>query len=262
MALGIFDSGVGGLTVWQALQPTATQHIIYFGDTIHVPYGDKTPDELFGYFQRIMAFFVQRQVSAVVMACNTMSAVVMPRIKEPPVPLINIIDAAVTQALTVTKGRIGVLATRATTESRAYPRAFHGVDPSVEVVVQACPKLVPFIEAGYRTGSIIEQAVKEYVVPLLEAEVDTIILGCTHYPFVLPEIRRIVGPHMPILDPAQQIRVVVEDFLQGKGECQPGECKSEFWVSGDPWKFRHLARAFTGLDIPVVQRYRPSGEGM
>ena len=104
--------------MWQALQPTATQHIIYFGDTIHVPYGDKTPDELFGYLSEDHGVFVQRQVSAVVMACNTMSAVVMPRIKEPPVPLINIIDAAVTQALTVTKGRIRVLATRATTESR------------------------------------------------------------------------------------------------------------------------------------------------
>ena len=172
--------------------------------------------------------FVQRQVSAVVMACNTMSAVVMPRIKEPPVPLINIIDAAVTQALTVTKGRIGVLATRATTESRAYPRAFHGVDPSVEVVVQACPKLVPFIEAGYRTGSIIEQAVKEYVVPLLEAEVDTIILGCTHYPFVLPEIRRIVGPHMPILDPAQQIRVVVRTSFREKESASPGSANRSF----------------------------------
>ena len=129
----------------------------------------------------------------------------------------------------------------------------------MEVVVQACPKLVPFIEAGYRTGSIIEQAVKEYVVPLLEAEVDTIILGCTHYPFVLPEIRRIVGPHMPILDPAQQIRVVVEDFLTGK-ECQR-ECKSGFGsavIRGSSSTWLGPLQDWS----PYVQRYRPSGEGM
>ncbi len=263
MALGIFDSGVGGLTVWQALQPTATEHIIYFGDTIHVPYGDKAPEELLGIFRRIMAFFVQKRVGAVVVACNTMSAVAVPQVKEPPVPLFNMIDAAVAQALPVTKGRIGVMATRATTESGAYPRALKAADPSLEVVSQACPKLVPLIEAGYCTGPVVRQAVAEYVVPLLEAEVDTIILGCTHYPFILPEIRRLVGSKVTILDPAQQVRAAVGAFFQGRqAQCAPGECKTEFWVSGDPWQFQGLVKAFLGLEVPAVRRYSATGDVM
>jgi len=261
MALGILDSGVGGLTVWQALHPVATEHIIYFGDTIHVPYGDKSPEELFGYFQRIMAFFEQKQVNAVVVACNTMSAVVVPRISEPPLPLFNMIDAAVAQALPVTKGRVGVLATRATTESGAYPRAFQAVVPNVEVVSQACPKLVPLIEAGYSGGPVVREAVVEYVTPLLEAEVDTIILGCTHYPLVLHEIRQLVGPEMPILDPALEVRSQVARFLAGRpGECGPGECRTEFWVSGDPWRFQNLISTFMDMEPQVVQRYWPSGD--
>ncbi|NLM38659.1 MAG: glutamate racemase [Firmicutes bacterium] len=263
MAIGIFDSGVGGLTVWQALQPIATEDIVYFGDTIHIPYGDKTPEQLFGYFRRIMDFFVQRKVSAVVVACNTMSAVVVPRIgPNPPLPLFNMIDAAVAQAVPVTKGRIGVLATRATTESGAYPRALKNAAPDLEVASQACPKLVPFIEAGLLGGPMISDAVKEYVTPLLQAKVDTIILGCTHYPLILPEIRRVAGNGVSILDPAEQIREDVARFLEGRTPtCSPGSCRTEFWVSGDPWRFQSLAQDILGTAIPPVQRYSGAGDG-
>lgn len=263
MTLGIFDSGVGGLTVWQVLRPIMTEDIIYFGDTIHVPYGEKTPEQLFSYFQRIMAFFTERQVSAVVVACNTMSAVVIPRIgPNPPVPLFNMIDAAVEQVLPITNGRVGVMATRATTESGAYVNALKAARPNIEVVSQACPKLVPFIEAGLRRGPMIRAAVAEYVTPLLEAEVDAIILGCTHYPFILQEIRRLVGDEIPILDPALQIRAKVAQFLHEHSvpQCAPGEGETEFWVSGDPWQFSGLVKEFLGLDLPNVQRYRASGE--
>ena len=263
MALGIFDSGVGGLTVWRALRPIMTEHTIYFGDTVHIPYGEKTQEQLVGYFQRALAFFVQRQASAVVVACNTASAVALPRVKEPPVPLFSMIDAAVRQALAVTKGRVGVLATRATTESGVYPKAFQAADPGVEVVSQACPKLAPLIEAGFRRGEVVESAVAEYVTPLLQAQVDTIVLGCTHYPFVLPEIRRQVGPEIHILDPAEEIRAEVAEFLRDrKPECQPGECRTEFWVSGDPWQFRDAVKVLMGLEIPAVQRYHVSGDVM
>ncbi len=263
MAIGIFDSGVGGLTVWQALQPIMTEDIIYFGDTIHIPYGEKTPEQLFGYFRRIMDFFMQRKVSAVVVACNTMSAVVVPRIgPNPPLPLFNMIDAAVAQAVPVTKGRVGVLATRATTESGAYPRALQNAAPDLEVVSQACPKLVPFIEAGLLGGPMIREAVTEYVTPLLQARVDSIILGCTHYPFILPEIRRLVGPRVTILDPAEQIREDVAQFLQGRSpQCSPGNCRTEFWVSGDPWRFQNLAQDILGSSLPQVQRYSAVGDG-
>ena len=262
MCVGVFDSGVGGLTVWRELQRILGGRFIYFGDTAHVPYGDKNPEQLMEYFWEILEFFEKREVKVVVVACNTMSAVVLPKVKDKVrIKLFGMIDAAVAETVEVSQGTVGVLATKSTAASGAYERAFQAVRPTWEVRAQGCPQLVPFIESGLTDGPQLERAVREYVQPLIKAEVDTIVLGCTHYPFIRSVIQRQVGPPITLIDPAVRIGRDVAAWLRSQNQLtEDAHSQTEFWVSRGPKGFQTLARQFMGLEIPHVNLYEMAGE--
>ena len=263
MCIGIFDSGVGGLTVWRELRRVMGGRFIYFGDTAHVPYGEKSPEQLMEYFWDIIDFFQQREVKAVVVACNTMSAVVLPKVQDQvPLKLFGMIDAAVDAAVKVSHGKVGVLATSSTAASGAYEDAFGRIRPTWDVTSQGCPRLVPLIEAGRTSGPEVEKAVAEYVKPLKNAAVDTIVLGCTHYPFVTSVIEHQVGSEIAIVDPAIRIGQEVSAWFGSKNEIrvEDGSSHTEFWVSRNPKGFQTLARQFMGTMIPNVNLYEMAGE--
>ena len=168
MVIGIYDSGLGGLSVWRELQRVINRPLVYFGDTAHVPYGEKTPAQLMSYFQASLAFLESKGCQGIVVACNTTSAVVLPRVMNNlRLPVVGMIESAVGAVSKVSKGRVGVLATRATTESGVYQEALAQALPYSEVFVQDAPKLVPLVEKGNVGGKLAKEVVLEYLEPLL-----------------------------------------------------------------------------------------------
>lgn len=258
MAIGIYDSGLGGLSVWRELRHYTNVPLLYFGDTAHVPYGEKTPAELEGYFWEIVDFFLDRGCHGVVVACNTSSALVLPRIRDSvQVPVFGIIESAVQAALQVSAGRIGVLATRGTVDSGAYQEAFLQASPQTQVFVQSAPRLVPLVEEGQIASQVTRMALQEYLAPLLDQGIDTLLLGCTHYPFLQELIEELVGTNLHIVDPApamaKQVSAMFPSVAKPRGATQ-------FWVSGDPMSFRTTAELLLRESIPAVGFHQMSGE--
>lgn len=254
--IGVYDSGVGGLTVWSVLREITAERVIYYGDTAHLPYGEKTKEQIMHYSSEIIRFFLAKNVKAIIAACNTSSAAAVPTLRgRISVPLFGVIEPAVKRALEVTvNGKIGVLATNGTVRSGAYQQSITSSSSQAVAVAQGCPKLVPLIEAGLSDGPEVEEACLEYLVPLLEKGVDTVILGCTHYPFLLPVLRRISGAEIRFVDPAEQTVFDVQNWLrQNELLAEPAQELDEFWVSGNPWDFAVRAAQFTGKSFPNVK---------
>ena len=262
MIIGIYDSGLGGLTVWREIRQLRAAKLIYFGDTLHMPYGEKTPGQLQDYFWKITEFFQSKGTQAVVVACNTSSALVLPEVKTAaPLPVFGVIDAALEAILPVSRGRVGLLATKVTVESGVYQQALQKRKPSWRVFAQSAPRLVPLIEAGKISGPEVEAALREYLEPLLAQEIDTLFLGCTHYPFLKELIEKISGPGLKIVNPAKSLALEVSNWLQKTGAGpKPQEAGTEFWVSADPQNFRKVARDLLREDIPQVGFYQFPGE--
>ncbi|MDT8899941.1 glutamate racemase [Anaeroselena agilis] len=203
-AIGVFDSGVGGLTVVKELAwLMPEEHYIYFGDTARAPYGSRPPSQILAFMRQILDFFADRQVKMAVFACNTMTALGLEAARHHyPFPLVGMNPGA-RVALNVTRNKhIGVIATQAAIASGKHGQALTNLDPGVTVFPQACPKFVPCIERGILDGGPLEAAAQEYLMPLREERVDTLILGCTHYPLISPLIRRVMGPEVKLVDPA------------------------------------------------------------
>lgn len=249
--IGVYDSGVGGLTVWLALKKLVRQDLLYYGDTAHVPYGDKTKEQILFYSHNIVHFFHQRQVKIIVAACNTSSALALPTLRlSTKTPLFGVIEPGVEKAILTTKNnRVGLMATVGTINSGSYQKYFAQLAPQTKLFVQKCPRLVPLIEAGKITGSEVENALAEYLTPLLAQQVDTIILGCTHYPFLLPVIRNMVGSEMMVIDPAWQTAINVSQWLQKHHYSNQPQTNDQFWTSGNVEKFQHLAGQLIGREI-------------
>ncbi|KYH31878.1 glutamate racemase [Neomoorella mulderi] len=248
--VGVFDSGVGGLTVAREItRQLPAETIIYYGDTAHVPYGSRTVDELIGFADAIAGFLIAKGAKAIVDACNTTSAVALPYLqKKYQVPIIGVIEPGIIEALRATQnGRIGVMATEATVASNAHREALLARSGEVQVFARACPKLVPLVEAGLVSGPQVEAAVAEYVEPLVEAGIDTLILGCTHYPFLAPVIQEVAGPGVTLIDPAAAtVRELKEVLAAGGGLRLPHFSQAHnFFVSGD-------ARAFSEVGFKLV----------
>ncbi|MCX7661082.1 MAG: glutamate racemase, partial [Candidatus Omnitrophica bacterium] len=194
--LGIFDSGVGGLTVVKEIKRILPyEDIVYFGDTAHLPYGAKSKETVIRLSIENILFLLKADVKLICVACNTASSVALPFIKEHfKIPLIGVIEPAVRLAINLTKNnRIGVIGTKATIQSRTYEKVIKELNPNIEVFSYACPLFVPFVEEGYIDGWILEKIARTYLAPLKRNRVDTLILGCTHYPLLKPLISRIMG---------------------------------------------------------------------
>jgi glutamate racemase len=258
-ALGVFDSGLGGLTVVRALRRLLPhEDIVYLGDTARVPYGTKGPATVVRYAMGCASHLVARGVKAIVIACNTVSAVAPERLRvEHDIPVLGVIEPGARAAVAATRtGRIGVLATAGTISSGAYARAVQAVSTRAEVFGQAAPLLVPLAEEGWTEGDVPRLAARRYLEPLAAAGVDVIVLGCTHYPLLRPvieaETRALLGPEARVVDSASSTALDVHDFLHARGLAaerdRPG--RLEVRVTDLPRTFEEVARRFLGADSP------------
>lgn len=255
--IGIFDSGVGGLTVARQVEHLLPQEsFLYFGDTKYVPYGSRTASDVVALISAICRHLVEQKAEVLVMACNTSSALALDPVRAwCPVPIVAIIEAAARAAVRVSRnGRIGVIANMLTAHSGAYERAVKRFSDgeSFSVFPVGCPKLVPLIEAGQVGGAQSHQALLEYLTPLREQSIDTLVLGCTHYPFLLPQIREILGPKVEIVDPA--VYVVEELKALGFGAQNSAAIgERRYQVSGEAQAFAAVAAQLLGYTVAPVE---------
>ncbi len=254
MAIGIFDSGLGGLTVAKAVMQTLPQEkIIYFGDTARGPYGNRPPEVVAKYARENTAFLLKKKVQAIVVGCNTASAVAGLELRKhfPNIPVFEVITPAVREALRVTRnGRVGVIGTRTTVKSGAYTRWFR------ECNAQACPLFVPLVEGGRIEEAATYEIARHYLAPLKRAKVDTLILGCTHYPFLKSMLQNIMGSGVKLVDSAQTVARELQllDFaaLRSKNIVRARrEPKHEFYVSKKTPRFQELAERWLGHKIEL-----------
>jgi len=217
--IGVFDSGIGGLTVVAALQHLLPhENILYVGDTARVPYGGKSAETITHYSQEIIDLLLRRSCKMIVIACNTASAVAVPTLKNfYKIPLQGVIEPGAAAAAKATRsGKIGVIGTKATITRNAYSETLHALDPKLKVISQACPLLVPAIEEGWIEDEITDSILHRYLDPMLSQNIDTLVLGCTHYPLLKKRIAAIVGAHIALVDSAENCATQVElsDFLK------------------------------------------------
>lgn len=219
-AIGIFDSGVGGLTVMRALMKTMPEEdIIYFGDTARVPYGSKSKETIVRFSRQIVNFLRSRDVKAIVVACNTASAYALDELRASfDLPIEGVILPGAEAAVSATRnGRIGVIGTYATVQSQAYDRAIHAHDDSLMLFKTACPLFVPLVEEGMTTGEITDRVVAHYLAPLKERAIDTLVLGCTHYPLLKNAIAAYMGDNVRCIDPAKNTAEALKRSLAALG---------------------------------------------
>ena len=260
--IGIFDSGVGGLTVARAIANTMPgAHLIYFGDTARMPYGDRPPNQIARFMREIITFLLGQHVDAVAVACNTSSALALPGMQgDFDVPIVGMIECGAIAAVEASRtGRIGVIATANTVRSGAYGKAIASLRPAARVVQQACPSLVPMIERGEVSGDRIGRALRDYIQPLLAAGVDSIVYGCTHYPFLDAEVRAVVGPSTALVDPAIRVACAVKSAVLARDPsllAEPGAppIPPRFMTSGDPEVFARLVRLLLRWDPGQVEQ--------
>jgi glutamate racemase len=264
--LGVFDSGLGGLTVVRALRETLPdERLLYLGDTARVPYGTRAPATVVKYALACARHLVARDVKALVVACNTVSATVAPETLriELDLPVLGVVEPGARAAVAATKtGRIGVLATAGTIASGAYPRAVGQLSTRADVVGQPAPLLVPLAEEGWSDGEVPRLVVRRYVEPLARAGVDVVVLGCTHYPILREviegEARALIGPHVAVVDSARAVAEDVRDFLETRDLTARGGSQWEppvrLLVTDVPRAFREMAARFLGGEVGDVEQ--------
>ena len=256
--IGIFDSGVGGLTVARAiLDQLPNESTFYIGDTARGPYGPRPLAEVRDFALETLDFLVEQGVKALVIACNTASAAMLRDARERySIPVIEVIQPAVRRAVAATRsGRVGVIGTRATIESRAYLDAFAAA-PQLRIESIACPLFVEFVERGETSGEAITKIAREYLKPMIDADIDTVVLGCTHYPLLTGVISYVMGNDVSLVSSAEETakdlyRVLVENNLLRGGSESPSTHK--FLATGDAQAFELLARRFLGPEVGSVQ---------
>ena len=232
--IGVFDSGIGGLTVVKALRDRLpNETIVYLGDTARVPYGPKSPETVQRYALELAHMLMQKNAKALVVACNTVSSVALPLLtRKFSVPVIGVIEPGACAALQVTRNHhIGVIGTRATIRSGAYEKALRAADNTVRVSSRACPVLVPLIEEGLLDDEVTDQVVTRYLEPLLASEIDTLVLGCTHYPLLSTAIARMLGHQIRLVDSAQNCATAVQETLDRHSLRSPTAERGELHVA-------------------------------
>ncbi len=250
-AIGIFDSGVGGLTVLRELMKVLPQEdTIYFGDTARVPYGTKSPDTVIRYAREIATFLTRRDIKLLVVACNTASAVALPALQEQlSIPVVGVIEPGATRAVEATRsGKIGVIGTSGTIRSSAYTRAIKRLNPEVEVLAAPCPIFVPLAEEGWVDNDIAYRTAELYLHDLQEAGVDTLVLGCTHYPLLKKVIGTIMGPDVVLVDSAEETARTVAAILAEQDMLRPvtESGNHHYFVTDVPAGFIRVGNRFLG----------------
>ena len=255
--IGVFDSGVGGLSVVKEVYNQLPQeNIVYFGDTAHLPYGPKTSQTIKRLVRDNVRFLLKKKVKAIILACHTASAFTLEEVREDnPVSIIGVIGPGVEEALRVTKNRrIGVIGTYGTIKSGAYTKELKRLKPGASVIEKPCPLFVPLVEEGWMKKEATHLVVREYLEPLKEEEIDTLILGCTHYPLLKEEIARVMG-EVYLIDSARATVAQMKRILEGKDLlARKGVPRYSFFVSDAPEKFARLGRIFLGKEIEKVEK--------
>jgi glutamate racemase len=256
--IGVFDSGVGGLTVLQEVhRQLPNESVIYFGDTARLPYGRRSPDEIIEYVYEILHWMQSLNVKMAIMACNTSSALALDVVrKDFDLPILGLILPGARAA--VGKGkRIGVIATTATVKSEAYVQAICESDPQAQVFQVDCPEFVPLIESDRIQDPYTLKVARQYLQPLIDANIDTLVLGCTHYPHLSGVFRQILPSHVALVNPASYVvRAAAQELdLMGlkysENRCRRAETK--FFVSGEPDRFAQVSRRWLGK-LPLVEK--------
>lgn len=254
--IGIFDSGLGGLTVLKAVRLLLPyEHLIYYGDTAHVPYGSKSQKTVTDYSLAIADFLTGKDIKMLVIACNTASALAADTLKKHlSIPLTGVIIPGAQAACAATEtGRIAVIGTESTIRSEAYSRAVTRINKTAQVFNKACPLFVPLVEEGWWDDEITALTARKYLAPLREHNADTLILGCTHYPVIKPIIQEAIGDGVTLVDSAEATAAAVRDTLRAADmlrDMPPG--KTEFYASDDPDRFAALAKNILGSTIEKV----------
>lgn len=254
--IGIFDSGVGGLTVLAALRRRLPhEQFVYLGDTARVPYGSKSPDVVRRYAYNCASFLAARGAKLIVIACNTASAVALDHLEEfLGVPVIGVIEPSAHAACAVTRGRVGVIGTEATIASGRYPALLAEIAPHIDVQARACPLLVPLAEEGLVVHPATHLIASEYLAPLLEAGIDTLVLGCTHYPLLTPTIAAICGPGVTIVDSASACAESVASLVQRRGVAAAHrEGGDRFFATDVGARFCRVGSTFLGEAIDAFE---------
>jgi glutamate racemase len=261
--IGVFDSGVGGLTVLRELRRQLPgEPTIYLGDEARMPYGERDGAEVTEFTRQAMAWFAERECKLVVIACNTATAAALETVRdEGEVPIIGVIRPGAAAAISATQRRaVGVLATTLTVRSGAYVRAVRDLDPLVDIIQKACPKLVPLVEAGKADSAEAEEAVREYVAPLVtegavvSPGVDTLLLGCTHYPLLRSAIAKVAGPGVRVVDSATTTSLAVREVLDSHGLRAAAErAEHRIFATGPADRFRAVAQRIFREDVEVEE---------
>jgi glutamate racemase len=249
--IGIFDSGIGGLTVARAIyERLPGESTIYFGDTARVPYGPKSPETVKRYSLEILQWLLNQGVKAVVVACNTSTAHALRALQEAtPVPVLGVIKPGARAAIAAGGGGpIGVIGTAGTIASDAYNRAIQALAPGLPVLQRACPLFVPFVEEGWFDHPATELVAADYLGELRQACVRSLVLGCTHYPLLKPLLQRVMGPEVRLIDSGQATAVALQGILTEKALEAPGQSEvyHRFVVSDDEARFRQVGARFIG----------------
>jgi len=260
-SIGVFDSGVGGLTVVKALiEQLPFENIIYFGDTARVPYGVKSVETITRYAMQITQFLLDQKVKLLIIACNTMSAVAYHVIRElSPVAVLDVVDAGARNAVAVTQNKcVGVIGTPTTINSNAYQKTIKRLDQDIQVVSQACPLFVPLVEEGWLDHQVTKLTAQEYLKPVIAQNIDTLVLGCTHYPLLKPVLQEIMGVHITLVDSAQAITEKAGELLKKNNLLneQHESPEYQFYVTDVPIKFVSIGEMIlerTLSDINVVK---------
>jgi glutamate racemase len=252
--IGIFDSGIGGLTVVKSiLRLMPNENIVYFGDTARVPYGSKSNETVIEYSLQAANFLLRKNIKLLVVACNTASAVALKDLKKfLTIPVIGMIEPGAKMAVQESRnGLIGVIGTRATISNRAYANELKKISPRTKVYERACPLFVPLAEEGWLGHKVTEMIAKEYLKELKEKNIDSLILGCTHYPILQDIIQKVIGKNVKLIDSGTPAAHLVEDYLNGRQLRNQSVHQgiSEFYVSDVPVKFREIAEKFLGKKI-------------
>ena len=256
--IGVFDSGIGGLTVVSALRTLLPDESIYYiGDTARIPYGSRSEATVQRYSLEIAAMLLEDRAKTVVVACNTASAVALPQLeKSLPVTVTGVILPGARAAIAKTRtGIVGVIGTRATIKSGAYERALRSLNPDVRVTTRACPLLVPLIEEGWLESAITDEIIMQYLGPLVEEGIDTLVLGCTHYPLLRNAIARLLGDGVALVDSAENCASAVRELLIRENLCAPetNGGKLQVALTDPPDNFLRVVREALQLEVGEVQ---------
>ena len=259
--IGVFDSGVGGLTVArEIMRNLPNEDIVYFGDTARVPYGSKSKDTIIRYSKQIIRFLETKNVKAIVIACNTASALALDAVKdEIDVPIIGVIEPGARAALEVTKTKkIGVIGTEATVRSAMYEKIIQGKESDVSVIAKACPLFVPLVEEGFKKHHVTDEIIDYYLASMKESDIDALILGCTHYPLLRSKIRDYVGEKITLVNPAYETAMDLKHLLKEMDMENPdieGDHGSySFYVSDAADKFKQFANSILPYDIEITKQ--------